>query len=236
MKLLTLLEIIGLKRGDKAVMWGGISGKYIPCTIVSDYNKNKKTYKCKFENGNIKDVPQNLLDYKHIKEEQSNSIQNAQLQKVRADRQQLSQQQKQLSQSRKNIKDTPTKARLSQQIADLGSKKAKLGVQVAQQSQTLKTKPKMNEGHPERIRLKELLPVEETLIYEADTNVVDDLLTIAKNERKFYDTRDAIGAIEFAVKILEKEELLKLRREIKLAMPLAKRQLADYWSREDKNR
>lgn len=69
-------------------------------------------------------------------------MKKAQLAKTRSDMQQLTQKQRTLAQSRKNIKDTPARRRLSKQIADLGAKKADLGVRTAEMDKTIK-KPKV---------------------------------------------------------------------------------------------
>lgn len=64
-------------------------------------------------------------------------LKKAELAKKRADMQKMVQQQKTLAQSRKNTKDTLAKRQLSKQYADVGAKKADLGVKVAQMRKSL---------------------------------------------------------------------------------------------------
>jgi len=234
---------------------------------------------------------------------ETKSIEQANIEKLRADAQKLSATQKGLSQSKKNTSDKLSKARLSKQSADIASKKADLSLTIAQKSQQLKNKSKITEikhvkyrigqivyltqdlfGHTfkmgtsakiiayadmfdydywirlfpksnttayavreteisdikpkiaeARIKIKELVPVDEFMKYEPDSDYVEKLVMIGKNMSDAYKTRNAIGAIEVAMKELRKEKYAQIDEEIKLAKPLAIRRLADYWTKEDKS-
>jgi len=143
-------------------------------------------------------------------------MQKAQLAKVRADMKQLTIKQKQLGLSKKNIKDIPSRRRLTKQIADLGSKKAALGIKTADISKNIK-KPKT-----------EALIKEESI----DPDMRDAVLTIAQNERKFYDKRDAQGAVDFAIKEYIKNKIDDLKTDLESARGELTRALANYWKRQ----
>jgi len=161
----------------------------------------------------------------HVEEAQVDSpgdvLKKAQLAKSRADASRLVSQQRTLAQSKKNIKDTPTKRRLSKQIADLGVKKADIGVKTAEMSQQLKKKPKMetkiNEAH-----------------LDLDPDVIDQILILAKNSRKHYNTRDAKGAIQYAIQEYIAGEIAGLKEDLSRAKSELVNELQKYWTREGK--
>ena len=140
-------------------------------------------------------------------------MQRAKLAKTRADMRQLGSQQKTLGQSKKNASDIPSKRRISKQIADLGVKKADMGIKTADMSSKLKKPSKLREGA------------------EDDS---DDVMTIAKNEQKFYAKRDAKGAIEYAIKEHIKDITQDILDDLTRMKSMMIRDLQDYWKHEDK--
>lgn len=145
-------------------------------------------------------------------------MKKAQLAKTRADMSQLTQKQRTLGQSRKNIKDTPARRRLSKQIADLGAKKAELGVRAAEQGKQIKKPTEMESV------------IRETT--DLDPEVEDALFIIAKNERQFYEKKDAAGAIDYAFKEYIKNSMNSLKEDFKYSRSALIQHLANYWKRE----
>lgn len=290
---------LDLKRGDTAFFKGDKGEKDTECTVLSTYD-HAKGYFCKFKNGSKQWIPSRFLKSKVS--EVADSVERANIKKMRADAQKMSARQKELSQLRKNTSDKASKARISKQTADIAGKKADLGLTIATKSQELKDKPKMTEDKDMddwkykigqsvyltknlygntfkkgteakihsyavarqfdywikignnvpyavrqdeisdvkptvtemRIKIKELVPVKEFMQYEPDNDYIDQLVMIGKNMSDAYKTRNAVGAIEVAIKELRKEKYAEIDAEIKLAKKVATKRLADYWSKEDK--
>lgn len=68
-------------------------------------------------------------------------VEKANIKKMRADMSTMSQQQRQISQRRKNAPDPVTKKNLTKQSAEIGQKKADLGLTAAEKTQQLKNRP-----------------------------------------------------------------------------------------------
>ena len=84
-------------------------------------------------------------------------LEKAQINKMRADMSSMTQKQRQISQSRKNAPDPVTKKNLSKQSADIGQKKADLGLTAAEKTQTMKDRPKPGSKPKVQSRLKEVV-------------------------------------------------------------------------------
>ena len=232
MKLMTLLtegwSSGGYSRGDR-VKFNGADGKVHNGTIESFLrdstqplsvrcDDSKKLFAVALKKDDQPGAP--YIVKESVNEAQVDTpgevMKKAQLAKVRADMKQLGSKQKTLAQSKKNIKDTPTKRRLTKQMADIGVKKADLGIRAAEMSKQIKG---VNEAN---ISWKTKL----------DTDTEDAIMIIAKNERKFYDKKDAKGAIEFAINEYIKERMWDLKSDLSSAKSELVKMLADYWKRE----
>jgi len=89
-------------------------------------------------------------------------LEKAQINKMRADMSSMTQQQRSISQSRKNAPDPVTKKNLTKQSADIGQKKADLGLTAAEKTQTMKNRPTPGSKPKFQSRLKELIQPEIT--------------------------------------------------------------------------
>ena len=79
--------------------------------------------------------------------------------------------------------------------------------------------------------LKELS--KEEFLNLPEPEIVDSLIAIGMNERKFYEKRDVKGAIAFAKQQYLKDVMQNLKDDINSAAPKAEKELAKYWRKDD---
>ena len=131
----------------------------------------------------------------------------------------LAKKQRDLQQQRKSYKKNPVqRSATTGKIADIQKKKSDTTIKMLQKKKEME-KPKMES-------------VNEVYTTNLDPEVEDAILVIAKNERKFYDKRDAKGAIEYAIKEHVKGVIENLNADLRAAKNDLVRQLASYWKRE----
>jgi ABC-type xylose transport system substrate-binding protein len=142
-------------------------------------------------------------------------VEDEETDRMKSDKEKLMQKADTLVKQRKTQQDPLRKSTMSKQISDLGSKKADINLKMQKKKQELE-KQKVTEAH------------DSTLLDDAE----DNILVIAKNERKYYYAKDAAGAIDYAIKIYVSETLENLKADLHSNRYKLIKELLAYWKRE----
>ena len=70
--------------------------------------------------------------------------------------------------------------------------------------------------------------------FDEDPALIEDLLSIAVNERKFYESGDVEGAVDYAIKNHTDSTMQSLKEDCETARPYVVKELKNYWAGEDR--
>lgn len=79
--------------------------------------------------------------------------------------------------------------------------------------------------------LGESAPEKLTEQYHDEDRIEDELMLTASNEGRFYQKKDAKGAVEYAAKVMERNYAADLRATLKALKPKVAKELAKRWKK-----